>query len=391
MAPEKHALLSASSSHRWLNCTRCARLEETLPETTSSSAEEGRLAHAIAELKVRKAFVEPMGPRKFNAALKKLTADSCYDPEMLAHTDTYLEYITELAMRYPVKPYVMVEQEFHYDRFAPEGFGTSDCALIGGNTLHIVDFKYGKNPRLLVSAEHNPQMMLYALGALEAYDFLYDIKTVCLSIVQPRLDSISEWHCTREELLDWGVFTVKPKAQLAFAGEGEFVGGDWCQFCRAKPICTARAGTNLALEDFGQRSPDLLTNKEIGSILARAKELARWAKDIEGWALAAILRGENIPGWKAVEGQSDRTFTDTDKAFEICRQHGIEDALLYERKPLSLAGVEKLMGKKTFTELLSSYVIKPPGKPTLAEESSKKPPYHPVDAVADFAEQPTSI
>ncbi len=389
MAPEKHALLSASSSHRWLNCTRCARLEETLPEKTSSSAEEGRLAHAIAELKVRKAFVEPIGPKKFSAAMKKLTEDPIYDPEMQSHTDTYLEYITELAMRYPVKPYVMVEQEFNYERFAPEGYGTSDCALIGGSTLHIVDFKYGKNPQFEVSAEHNPQMMLYALGALEAYDFLYSIDTICLTIVQPRLNSISEWSCTREELLDWGVFVVKPRAQMAFAGEGEFAAGDWCGFCRAKSICTARAGANLALEDFGQRSPDLLTNKEVGSILARAKELARWANDVEEWALAEVLRGEEVPGWKAVEGRRNRAFTDTDKAFEICRQHGIEDALLYVRKPVSLTGVEGLLGKKEFKNLLSDYVIKPPGKPTLALESDKRPPYHPVDAAADFAEQPT--
>ena len=389
MAPEKHALLSASSSHRWLNCTRCARLEETLPESTSSYAEEGRLAHAIAELKVRKAFVEPIGPKKFAAAMKKLTENPLYSPEMQSHADTYLEHITELAMRYPVKPYVAVEQEVHFERFVPEAFGTVDCVLIGGHTLHIVDYKYGQGVPVL--ADENPQMMLYALGALEAYDFLYSIDTICLSIVQPRLSSISEWSCTREELLDWGVFVAKPKAQIAFAGEGEFAAGDWCRFCRARALCKSRAAANLALEDFCQRSPDLMTNAEVASALRQAQDLVRWANDVEEWALAEVLRGGEVPGWKAVEGRSNRAFTDTNKAFEICRQHGIEDALLYVRKPVSLTGVEGLLGKKEFKNLLSDYVIKPPGKPTLAPESDTRPPYHPVDAVTDFTEQPTSI
>lgn len=387
MAPEKHALLSASSSHRWLNCTRCARLEETLPESTSSYAEEGRLAHAIAELKVRKAFVEPMGPRKFNAAMKKLTEDPLYSPEMQSHADTYLEHITELAMRYPVKPYVAIEQRVSFERFVPEAFGTADCVLIGGRTLHITDYKYGQG--VPVSAQDNPQLKLYALGALEAYDFLYDIDTICISVVQPRLDSISEWSCTREELLDWGVFTVKPAAKLAFAGEGEFAAGDWCRFCRARALCKARAAANLALEDYCQRSPDLMTNAEVGSALRQAQDLVRWAKDVEEWALAGVLRGGEVPGWKAVEGRSNRAFTDIDKAFEICRQQGIEDALLYERKPVSLTGVEGLLGKKEFNNLLSDYVIKPPGKPTLAPEGDRRQPYRAADAAADFAETST--
>lgn len=384
MAPETHALLSASASHRWLNCTRCARLEETLPESTSSYAEEGRLAHAIAELKVRKAFVEPIGPKKFAAAMKKLTEDPLYSPEMQSHADTYLEHITELAMRYPVKPYVAVEQRVSFERFVPEAFGTADCVLIGGRTLHITDYKYGQG--VSVSAAENTQLKLYALGALEAYDFLYGIDTICISVVQPRLDSISEWSCTREELLDWGVFVVKPAAKLAFAGEGEFAAGDWCRFCRARALCKARAAANLALEDFAQRSPDLMSNREVGQALRQAQDLVRWANDVEEWALAEVLRGGEVPGWKAVEGRSNRAFTDLDKAFEICRQHGIEDALLYVRKPVSLTGVEGLLGKKEFKNLLSDYVIKPPGKPTLAPESDTRLPYRPADVVADFAE-----
>ena len=380
--PEKHALLSASSAERWMHCTRAPRLEETLPEHTSEYAEEGRLAHAIAELKVRKKFT-PMSTRAFNAEMKKLKADPLYQEEMQEHTDTYLEYITERAMRYSSTPHVAVERRLDFSRFVPEGFGTGDCVMIGGGLLRIIDLKYGKG--VPVDAGHNPQMMLYALGALEAYLPIYGdtIKQVCVSIVQPRLDSTSEFLISRDELIDWGMNEAKPKAETAFKGEGDFLPGDWCRFCRARATCRARSENATALEDFGFAKPPLLTDAEVGEILQKAKELSKWAADLEDYALQAELSGRDIPGWKAVEGRSNRQFTDIDAAFARLESEGVAEEMLYERRPITLTAAEKLIGKTKFDDLMAGYVIKPPGKPTLAPDSDKRPPYSP--AAADFA------
>ncbi len=368
-APERHALLSASGSHKWLHCPPSARLEETFPESTSEYAEEGRLAHAIAELKVRKHFY-PMGPQTFAKELKKLQKDPRYNPEMDGYTNDYLEYIQKLAHSFAsVKPYIVIEKQVDYSHIAPEGFGTADCILIGGTTLHVVDFKYGKG--VAVSAVDNSQMMLYALGALRLYAMLYAIDEVVLHIVQPRLGEPSTWATTAAELTGWGE-SKKPTAQLAFEGKGEFCAGDWCKFCRTKAQCRARSDTMTALEAFGGKLPPLLTNAEVGDILLRAQTLAAWAKDLEDYALKALLNGEEVPGWKAVEGRSNRAFSDTDKAFKVLTDAGYDEALLYERKPITLTAVEKLLKKADFTNLLGSYIVKPPGAPKLATENDNR-------------------
>jgi len=369
MSAEKHALLSASSSHKWLHCTPSARLEETLPETTSQYAEEGRLAHEIAELKLRKAFIEPMGPRTFNAKLKKLQAKDLYQDEMLKHTDTYLDYVSRIVLGFKSPPYVAIEKHLDYSKYAPEGFGTGDCIIISGNTLYTIDFKYGKG--VPVSAEQNTQMMLYALGAYSEYSFLYPITTVKMAIVQPRLDTISEWEISVEALLTWGEH-IKPIAQKAFDGAGEFVPGEWCRFCRAKSTCRARCETYTALEDFGKAKPPFITNEEVGQILQRARELAAWVKDLEEYALNTCLNGEEIPGWKAVHGRGNRAFIDTDAAFKVLMDAGYDEAILYERKPLSPAKIEELIGKKDYKELLANYVETLPGKPTLVPITDKR-------------------
>lgn len=383
-SPEKHALLSASSSHKWLACTPSARLEEKLPERTSEYAEEGRLAHAIAELKVKKYCVEPMGARTFNSRLKKFKEDPLFQEEMLKHTDTYLDYISKILHSYDNPPYVAVEKMINYSTYAPEGFGTGDCIIIGGNTMNIIDLKYGKG--VPVSAVENSQMKLYALGAYTEYSFLYPIKTVKMTIVQPRLDSISEFEMPIEELLKWGE-SIKPIAQKAFKGEGDFFPGDHCRFCRAKALCRARADFNTSLEEYKGMKPPLISNEEVGVILEKAKNLAAWVKDLEEYALSECLKGNDIPGWKAVEGRSTRQFTDLDKAFEILKSNGIEETMLYERKPLTLAATEKLIGKPKFKELLSNYVNTPPGKPALVLESDKREPIKLITAEEAFKDK----
>lgn len=378
----EHALLSASGAHRWLTCTPSARLEETLPEKTSEYAEEGRLAHEIGELKLRKAFVEPMGPRKFTNQLKKFKENPLYQDEMLKHTDTYLDYVSGIVHGFTAQPYIAAEKRLDYGAYAPEGFGTGDCIIIGGNVLYVIDFKYGKG--VPVSAVRNPQMMLYALGAYLEYSFLYPIDTVKMAIIQPRLDSVSEFEMPVTELLAWGE-SIKPIAQKAFAGEGEFVPGDHCQFCRAKALCRARADFNTSLEEFGKMLPPLISNEEVGQLLGRAYDLAKWAKALEDYALAECLAGNSIPGWKAVHGRSKREFNNQDLAFKAIIANGAaEETMLYNREPLTLAAIEELLGKAKFKELLTPYVNTPPGKPTLVPESDNRDAIMRISAAEDF-------
>lgn len=369
MSNSEHALLSASGSHRWLICTPSARLEETFPESESEYANEGRLAHEIGELKLRRSFVEQISTRTFNSRLKKLKERELYQDEMLKHTDTYHDYIASIVHGFSSPPYIAIEKRVDYSSYATEGFGTGDCIIIGGNTLRVIDLKYGKG--IPVSAVDNPQMKLYALGALSKYSILYAVEKVIVSIVQPRLDSISEFELPVDDLLAWGE-SIKPTAQKAFAGEGEYVSGEHCRFCRAKATCRARMEFNMALEEFKQMVPPLISNEEVGQILERAQHLAAWVKKLEEYALAESLAGKEIPGWKVVEGRSTRQFTNMDEAFEVIKASGVDEVMLYERKPLTLSSVETLLGKPKFKELLANYVNKPSGKPTLVLASDKR-------------------
>ncbi len=379
--PNEHALLSASGAHKWLNCTPSARLEEQMPESTSEYAEEGRVAHSVAELLLRKQFT-PLKPTAFKKELKEIQADPRYDPEMLSHAQAYADFVTSVAVGYPSAPHVAIEHRVDYGHIAPEGFGTADCILIGGKTIHVIDFKYGKG--VPVSAENNFQMLLYALGALAAYEFLFPIEYATLSIVQPRLDTQSSWTVPVGDLRAWGE-SIKETAAKAYAGEGETCPGDWCRFCLMKAKCRARAEFSQEPYDtYEGAKPVLLSNAEIAGILARTDLMKKWITDVEDYALSALLAGDEIPGWKAVEGRSIRQFSDPDAAFSKLITCGTEEALLYERKPLSLASVEKLLGKKDFTELLGDYIITPPGKPTLAAEGDKRPAIQRASAEDDF-------
>lgn len=379
-----HAVLSASSSKQWLTCTPSARLSEQFSDTETEYSAAGTLAHEIAELKLRAAFVEPMPKRTFNSKLKKLQEDPRFDAEMLRHTDTYLDYVSRIVHAHNSPPHVAVEKRLDYSYYAPEGFGTGDCVIVAGNTLYVNDFKYGKG--VPVSALGNTQMRLYALGAYREYSFLYPIQTVKMAIIQPRLDDISEDTIAVNELLAWGE-SIKPIAQKAFAGEGEFIPGQHCQFCRARHTCRARADANLALEGFHAMKPPLISNREVGEILERAQHLASWVKHLEEYALTQCLAGGEIPGWKAVEGRGSRQYTNQDEAFTVLKANGVEEVMLYERKPLTVPAVETLLGKARYKELLASYVEVKPGRPTLAPLSDKREPITRVTAVDDFAQQ----
>lgn len=399
--PDKHAILSPSAAHRWLHCTPAPRVEAEFPETTSEYAEEGRLAHSVCELAAKKKFTV-MNNRTYNSRLKKLKADPKWDDEMLSTAATYVEHLTEHAMRFEHAPYVALEVQVDITDYAPEAFGTCDCVMIGGDELIITDYKHGKG--VPVSAQDNPQMLLYALGALKLYRPIYGdmIRRVSTYIDQPRLGSYDGASMTVEELLAWGE-SIKPKAAAAFMGTGEFAPGEWCRFCRAKAKCRARANQNTALEDFkdciplgrsipmqaeydttGFKPSNCLTDEEIGALLVRAEGLVAWYNDLKEYALAACLNGKTIPGWKAVEGRSTRAWTDQDAALEALMAGGVEEAIIYDRVPKTLAQLEKVIGKQRFGELVGGMITKPPGKPALAAESDKRPAYN--GAAADFSE-----
>ena len=383
-AERTHALLSASGAHRWLNCPGSALLEQQFPDTSSEAAKEGTLAHELAERKLRNYFYTvDYGKRKLSADIKKLKQNPLWQDEMMGYTDEYVEYIKNIALSVKEDTHVHadIERRVYFKEYtlaAPEddceGFGTADCILVYGDTIHIIDFKYGKSPDGRVSAENNPQMMLYALGAYNAYKIIYPIKHIRMSIVQPRLaDGISEWGCMLDELLSFGEY-VKERATLALSGEGEFCpDAKTCKWCKARASCRARAEQNVAMAFNVGKLPPLISAEEAGRYLSVGEDVAKWLSDLQGWALAECLAGKDVPGWKAVEGRSTRTWTDMDKAFDMLVKNGVAEALLYERKPLTLAQVEKTIGKTDFQTYVGEFVTKAAGKPTLVKVSDRRP------------------
>lgn len=341
------------------------------------------MAHAICELKVLKHFTLQIKPRAYTAKLNKLKADPRYNAEMDRTSDLYVEHLAERAMQYAAKPSVAAEVRVDFGDYVPDGFGTCDCIMVGGDTLSIVDYKHGQG--VLVSAKDNPQMRLYALGALKRYAPVFGntIKYISMTIDQPRIQSeVSNETITVDELRAWGE-SIKPVAQEAYSGKGKFCAGEWCQFCRARATCRARAEQHTALEDFKGIKSEQLTDAEIGDLLVRGANLVKWYKNLEEYALTALLDGKPIPGWKAVAGRSVRTFSDQDAAIAAVIAAGYDESLVYDRKPKTLTELEKLMGKTEFADKLGSFVVKPLGKPTLAPESDKREPYS--AAAADFA------
>lgn len=370
--PTQHALLSASGAHRWLHCTGSPLLEKDFPDSTSVYAQEGTLAHELCELKLM-AYTGEITKRKLTSMKNKLMKSELWQPEMDSTSEAYLDYIKDITMSYTVKPVILTEKKVDFSQYVPEGFGTADCLILAGDTLHVIDYKHGKG--VVVDADHNPQMMLYALGAMSELSLLYRFKFVHMTIVQPRVNNISEFTMTADELIEWGEKVVKPKAEAAVSGKGEFEAGDWCRFCRAKQHCKTRYESNDSLypELSAQHDPRLITLAELGRYLKRGKDMAAWLEDMKEYALSESLAGADVPGWKAVEGRGSRAFTDTDEAVDTLIKNGIDESVLYERRVLTLAQMEKAVGKKAFGELVGDLVVKNPGKPTLVEESDKRP------------------
>ena len=379
----QHALLSASSAHRWLECTAAPLLEAEFPDTTSTYAKEGTLAHAIAELKVRKYAVEPMTKRAYTAALKKLQKDPLYQEEMDHHTDAYLDYIKAIILKQKETPKVVTEQTVEFDDYVPDGFGTADCLIMLPDELYVVDFKYGKG--VPVDARDNPQMRLYALGAIKEYGWMYGFNRIHTCIVQPRIDNYSEDVISRKDLEDWGLKVVKPAADEAMSGKGHYKPGSWCRFCRAKQQCGARCQyyADMYEPSLVSRNPALIDMHQLGIYLQKAKELKAWAEDLQEYALTCCLEGKDVPGWKAVEGRGSRAFTDPDAAFEALQKACIPKETLYNYVPLTLAQAEKVVGKKEFAAILGDMIQKNPGKPTLVPESDKRPAVSNVVKAAD--------
>ena len=375
MPPKAHAILSASSSHRWLNCPPSARLCETYEDKGSDYAAEGTDAHSLCEYKLRIALgMEATDPTEH------LT---WYNEEMLDCANGYASYILELveaAKETCADPVVLIEQRVDFSRWVEQGFGTSDAIIISDGTLHVVDYKHGLG--VLVEADNNPQMMCYALGALELFDVIYDIDTVAMTVYQPRRQNVSTFEMPNHDLYRWADEVLKPTAELAFAGDGNFLCGEWCGFCKAKHECRARAEANLMLAQYDFKLPPLLEDTEIEVILSRADQLVSWVNDIKEYALQQAISGKEWTGFKLVEGRSNRRYTDEAAVTQTVTDAGFDP---YEKKLLGITAMQKLLGKSRFDELLTAYIEKPQGKPTLVPDSDKRPVMN--NAKTDFMEE----
>ena len=367
-----HALLSASSSHRWLNCPPSARLGENYEDRGSDFAAEGTDAHSLCEHKLKTVLGIPSEDPTENL--------TWYNEEMEECASGYAAYVLELlaeAKKVTTDPIVLIEQRLDYSKYVESGFGTGDCVLIADGTLNIVDYKHGKGVE--VSADHNPQMMLYALGALELFDALYDIDTVTMTIYQPRRSNVSTYTVSTAELLECAETVLKPTAELAFKGEGEFHCGEWCRFCKAKADCRERARANLALAAYDFAEPPLLTDEEVEEVLSKVDDLVSWANDIKEYALQAAISGKAWNGWKVVEGRSNRKYTDERLVAAAVIAAGHDP---YEQKLLGITEMQKTLGKAKFDEILGRFITKPQGKPTLVPMSDKRPAMN--TAASDF-------
>lgn len=375
MPPKGHAVLSASSSERWLHCPPSARLCESYEDKGSDYAAEGTDAHELCEYKLRKALgMEAQDPTE------NLT---WFNEEMSDCANGYAAYVleqVEAAKQTCADPVVLIEQRVDFSRWVESGYGTADCIIIADGTLQIVDYKHGLG--VLVSAEENPQMKCYALGALELFDDIYDIDSVQMTIYQPRRDNVSTYEITKDELYRWADEVLKPTADLAFVGDGNFLCGEWCGFCKAKHDCRARADANMELARYDFKLPPLLTDEEVEEIISRVDDLVVWAADIKDYALQQAISGKEWNGWKLVEGRSNRKYTNETVVAGAVTDAGFDP---YERKVLGVTAMQKLLGKSRFEELLAAYIEKPQGKPTLVPESDKRPAMN--TAKNDFTEE----
>lgn len=377
-----HAKLSPSAAHRWLNCTASARLEAQYENTTSDYALEGTFAHSLAELETKYAL-KMITKAEYKDQLNKLKADSLYSKEMQEYCEEYAAYVKEKYLYLKEScPDAFVELEVRLDLsdYIPEGFGTADCIIIAEPEMWVIDFKYGKGVK--VEAEGNLQMEIYALGALAEYGMLYDIENIGMAIVQPRLGGISEFKMLRQTLKAWAVVKIIPSAKEAYEGPGKFLPSEEaCRFCKAKADCKARADYFVRLFDSSP-DPDLITAEEAGVLLEKAMGMSDWIKDIEAKVTANLMQGNPVPGWKLVAGKSNRKFADEEKVAQILKTKArLKKSDIYTTKLNGITVIEKKLGKKKFSELLGELIIKPEGKPTLAQASDNRPEIFPADEI----------
>ena len=396
-AARAHAVLSASGAYRWMNCIPSARLEEQFPNESSIYAQMGTAVHEFCEYLVRKDLHQRV----------KMPQSEFYTEEALRNAEIYREFVAESVAkleREGLSPLVLVEEKLNFSNIVPQGYGTGDCLILAKGKIHVIDYKNGHH---MVSADHNSQLMLYGLGALNMYDYLFDVQEVTLSIVQPNVENISSFTCSKQELLEWGE-KVKPIAKLAFEGKGEQKAGEWCFFCRAKPVCRAcmdealslckeefldldegvlaeeRASPKEVVEETDMtapynpdteapvfRQPGLVPMAELEEVLPTLNRISSWIEAVFAFVSAeAINHGVPIKGYKVVEGRSKRVFTDVKAVEDTAVKNGYTD--IYKQQMISLTEFEKLMGKKKFAEILGSYVTKPPGKLALVPDSDPR-------------------
>lgn len=384
-----HALLSASGAHRWLHCTPSAKLEEAEGERpTSIFAKEGTLAHELSELYIKHDILNEIDDAQFDEAFSAIMSDDIFTDEMLDVVPIYVDYCNDEfkdALSKNENALMEIEQKLDLTDYVPESFGTADCIIVNDDTIEVIDLKYGKG--VPVYAEYNIQLMLYGLGVLRNFDTMYDIKQLKLTIVQPRINNISTWQISKDELLKYAEETIKPAAQLAFKGGGELKAGPWCKFCVVKNKCRALYEENIKIAKHDFAKPEYLTDEEIADILSRAPMFTEWINSIKEYAEEKAINDNKIwPGFKLVEGTTRRKWTNEDDvANEIFTNFPeISEDQIYDMKLKSITNIEKLIGKKRFIETLSGVIIKPQGKPTLVPESDKRPALGIEDAIKDF-------
>ena len=384
-----HALLSASGASRWMNCTPSAKLEDEYGvNETSVYAKEGTLAHELAELYLRKDTLQTISELDFNAEFEKIMSDGLFNEEMLDVVPIYTDYCTEQlieAKAHNQLAVMEIEQKLNLTEYVPESFGTADCVIINDDIMEVIDLKYGKG--VPVYAEWNKQLMLYGLGVLRKYDTLYDITEIRLTIVQPRINNISSWQISVEELTKWAEEELKPRAELAFNGEGELNPGDWCRFCAVRNRCRKLYEQQLEMTKHEFSEPELLTDEEIADIVLRTPKLIEWANSIAEYAQQlAVKENKHWPGLKLVEGISRRKWSDEDKAAEaiFARLPEISEDEVFNMKLKPITQIEKIVGKSRFEEVLADVVVKPQGKPTLVSEDDKRPAMGYEQAQLDF-------
>ena len=383
-----HALLSASGASRWLNCTPSPRLEEGFPNESSSFAEEGTLAHEFAELNLKRDLCLISEAQYLNLTSYLRGLNTFYSSEMEDFVQMHIDYVLEQfaeAKRKTPDAILLIEQKVDITHLIEQGFGTCDVIIIADGTLEVIDLKYGLGVR--VSAEDNSQLKLYGSGALEAYDLMYDIHTVKLTITQPRMDSISSWEISAEDLRQWGEEVVKPKAQIAYAGEGEQVTGDWCRFCKASPRCKAQADKALELAKLDFADPRLLTDAQLIEVYAQSPQVTKWLSAVTDYIFKEAMNDKKWEGYKLVDGQNRRGWTDEGKAASILYDKGFADDDFYnEPKLKGISDIEKLVGKKVFPALLGDVVSFKKTSPSLVPESDKRPALGIDQAKADFSD-----